>query len=966
MDAEQLAREALGEHANDMVVQRLARVTLDCPLITVVGGSLIRRGQLDPAQLDQDDQVRETILGRFRDALVSDPLVGDPETRTAVLDAVAALQPVRTDDDAFSKTLAQVIGKPFDVIHKHLRGLEEAGVLRRRGASIRVIPDLLGDVVLVQACWDSRSSTSTGYLDRVRAATEGEPLQHLFINASRVDWQVQQKPAAAGPLVDELWALIEADLKAGNIQTRRAVLRVVTRAAYYQPERTIALARWIIDNPTDDPGPEDPSWPYLGVPTYQHVLNDLPAALKHAGYTFDSLPGALELLWQLAQNDDRPTNQITDHPRRVIADLAEFQLGKPIEYNNAVVDIATTWFDSATKISPFDVLRPILATEGSRQTYQQYTLTFQPFALNVDVVHPIRERVIQLALAELGHDDVRRAAAAADTISAALHYPIGMFGRGIADDERKAWTPGFVDTIHRVGTFLGGANPDSVVLVAIREALNWHANYSTTPTRDATRAVFELLRHELTDEVALIIHDGWGHLIHDREPDYTVAQQQIQERLANAVEQLAKLSDEGAVALIVQRLAQESRAFGPGKAMPGPLVGELVKGRPSVAARIVDLIVTGNEPTLDPLLPVVLAAQAELDATAAVEQARELLALNDQQITRSVAQALGWNRGLRPLAKGEHELLLRFARNPDVVVRHAAVVVGQRLAKDAPAIAAELILAVEFSDDAKLADDVFMSFSSGHGLPWAFLTDAQHGLMRTRLVHLADIGHHWINKLIAELSATEPSWVIALLRARIEFAEKLERLGDYRPTPYHWSYPLQVRQHANFTTYLRQLHAWIAGKPDSWIRARMGAELFAAAAGRYDEPVLNVLTEALRSNSRDDHDAVASIIGKGQRTLIWDSPAFVRTALHAAARVDKECRDRVASALWGATISGSRTGTPGKPFQEDIELRDRSREIAQTLPHGSDERRFYEDMARSAESQISQAAHEDSDDGRDW
>jgi hypothetical protein len=109
-EAEALAREALGDQANEAVVRRLAQVTRDCPLVTVAGGVLIRRGQLDLAQLDQGDKVRDAILRGFRDALAADLGVVDRDTHASVLDAVAALQPFRTGDEAFRAALSTLVG----------------------------------------------------------------------------------------------------------------------------------------------------------------------------------------------------------------------------------------------------------------------------------------------------------------------------------------------------------------------------------------------------------------------------------------------------------------------------------------------------------------------------------------------------------------------------------------------------------------------------------------------------------------------------------------------------------------------------------------------------------------------------------------------------------------------------------------------------------------------------------------
>ena len=50
-DADALARQALGPVASEQFVRRLAHLTSDCPLITVVAGVLIQRGQLDATAL---------------------------------------------------------------------------------------------------------------------------------------------------------------------------------------------------------------------------------------------------------------------------------------------------------------------------------------------------------------------------------------------------------------------------------------------------------------------------------------------------------------------------------------------------------------------------------------------------------------------------------------------------------------------------------------------------------------------------------------------------------------------------------------------------------------------------------------------------------------------------------------------------------------------------------------------------
>ena len=52
----------------------------------------------------------------------------------------------------------------------------------------------------------------------------------------------------------------------------------------------------------------------------------------------------------------------------------------------------------------------------------------------------------------------------------------------------RAWTPLFEETISRLGEFAAGERVDPAVVVAIRAALWWHAQYSETAAQDSGRS----------------------------------------------------------------------------------------------------------------------------------------------------------------------------------------------------------------------------------------------------------------------------------------------------------------------------------------------------------------------------------------------------------------------------------------------------------------------------------------------
>lgn len=340
-------------------------LTRDCPLATTVGGFLIRTGALHPRELEQHDRIRGEILLGFRDALLAESAHGDREHRSAVIDAISALQPFRSGRPEFKTAIAELVGIRYSRISHHLRSLEDSGVLIRRGDSLRIVPDLLGDVVLADACFDKRTGVDSGYLSEVLAAATGDALANAFVNISRVDWQVGHllTPAAA-----PFWNLIQQDLEKQEIETHLKVLALLKQVASFRPTPAINAVRWILDHPIEEISSAIDT-PSIFRLAWRHVLDEIPAVLRAASYTLEGLPAACGVLWELAQQDHRPTNQYPNHPFRVLSVLAQYDLHKPPTHNEAILELAESWTDGEWEFSPLKVIEGLVATEGTSQTY---------------------------------------------------------------------------------------------------------------------------------------------------------------------------------------------------------------------------------------------------------------------------------------------------------------------------------------------------------------------------------------------------------------------------------------------------------------------------------------------------------------------------------------------------------------------------------------------------------------------
>jgi hypothetical protein len=884
------------------------------------------------------------------------------------------MQPVPMRDESFTNALVALVGRPLAELLPYIRWLEDAGMLIRRGQAIRIVPDLLGDVILAEACYDERSSVPSGYIARVQRELSGLPLQHVIMNTSRIDWQVAQESLGSVSLVNSLWNAIETEFQSSGIRGRLQLIRLVQKVAYYQPDRALALARWAIENPTKELEETNDVLSKVYPPTYSDVLYEIPALLQHVAYNLEYLSEAADLLWELSKADDRPTNPYPEHPIRLLSDLAAYQPGKPIEFNSAMIDAAERWLEkddvAQLPYSPFDILENIMATEGYDSLSEGTNISFRPYSINHAAVRHLRDRVNALAIKEAKSPDVKRAVRGIEVIGKGLHYPAGLFGRQVSDQEKDVWTPLFIATINQLVDIAGNTALDPVLGIALWQALGWHKDFSQTGTKEAATTIIDVLPTTIEHQLALALHDGWGQLLFGYLQDHQIIEKRQQEWYETIAQELLKdYTSEAIVDMVERRLNTHLRAFG-NVGTPGKFVELLIKHDPQIGRIVCQRAVANSASNLTCILSIILAVMAESDSPTAIETSHSMLKAGNIATTRAVAQAYGWNRGLRPLAldEGEVELLYELAVHEDTFVRNSVIRAAQLVAKDYPGVAAELVSLVKFEDTEAVADELFSIFGTHGYLQWSALTSEQADHVWRQLRYCPDIGGHWITEFLGEISKSNPDGVLRLLKERVEDSEAQSKAEDFRTLPLSWNHPLHIRDSASFLQFLREIRDWMAAQPDSWQRQTYGAKIFCLAARGFDDRVIGVLDEAILSGSENQLIAVASILREVPRTFVWDQADFVKRALRAAARYGEESIQQISGALFSSATRGTRSGRPGQPFPEDREQRNRSSELAKTLPPGSVEANFYRSLERSAMENIrwSTERGEQIMDGRNW
>ncbi|HXZ76289.1 MAG TPA: hypothetical protein VEH31_36205, partial [Streptosporangiaceae bacterium] len=919
-EAQQLAREALGADASPGLAEWLAAIAPDCPLIIVVGAALIKRGSLDPAHLHTTSHIRIEVMEAFRDAMIAGMSTGDPQTGREVLNAVAALQPVRIDDDDFRSAMSALAQRRFDQIMPYLSSLEAAGILRRRRTSLRIVPDLLGDAVLTGASVDAVSGVPVGYLDQVYRAADGAALGNVFINASRVDWQIQQGNRGHASLVQPLWELVNTQFAQAGIHGRVALLQLLKKVAAFQPRPLLALIRWALANPTQECEPSDHPLARLYVPDYDDVRHELAPLLENIAYNLDHLTEAADLLWQLAETDPRPTNQFPHHPIRVLSRLISYAPTTPLRYHEELLATAARWFDRPDLgdllYSPFEVLEPLLVTEAVVQSSDGLSLTMTTYPVSPDVVQGLRNQVLDLAFTELTSPDNRRAVRAARAIGSSLVYP-ALHCDDPAPDQTAmdGWTPVFAETIERVGSLAADSRLDPVVVIALREALVWHYRYSPTKTKIIARKVRHGLPDSLDHRLALVLHDGWGNLLAETDDPSNRRQETDATFEAVAAEAIHAWPDPELADRLEQRLTAEHRAFGNDIRHASFFVWPLARQRPSIADELCRRVLRDQASILVDLIPAALGRLLEADPGHGLAHAHDLVQTGNLAVVRNVAHTLGWGRGGRTsLVDGEADLLRSLIRHEDPAIRGLTVAAGRVLGQAYPALAAELVTTVRFADSAAVADEVAAAFGAPGYLRWNDLSGSQASDLLSQLTDCPSIREYHITQLLKVICDHEPEAVVGLLIRRIEIWEQAGSPRGYEPLPRAWQNAPHFTAHPQYAELLRTVHRWMTNGIESWQRQYFGSELFALVAGNFDQEALSVLQEALESSDPRKVKAAGSILSQAPRTLLWDHVDFVTKALNTALQHGDDVVQQVAGGLQAAAIRGFRWGVARQPF----------------------------------------------------
>ncbi|GCD40353.1 ATP-binding protein [Streptomyces paromomycinus] len=937
--ATELAAEVLGaSHAH--LARRLAAAVGDCPLLLVFSAVRIADGRLDPGRLESDVHLHQEL----RDAFVGEALAGSPapDTDRGLLHAVAALQPLRLAEQGFLDLLADLLDTGHAQLRAQLERLIRCGVLTRRGTSVRILPDLLGDVLLAEVALDPVTGASTGYLEQILARGAGVPVVHALVNTSRLDWQWSHLRSGGRSPVEELWQAVTDAYAHSGLAERHRLLGIAEQIAPYQPRRVLRLVQAAMDGARAGG---------------EHPLECLAPVLAGVALDPAHLGEAMELLWLLGKDDLRPLAQHPDAPLRVLSDLASYAPGKPLLYQHAMVDAVARWAQQgpvrSTDRMPFALLDALFASEAMQARSEDgHTLTLCRLPVAYDWVAPIMQQAYEVLLDAYGAADAVRAGAAARSMEVVL--------RSLSERDAQVQ----VEALDALAERTGQVQPGPLVALAVRRAVHWHEQYGSPATAAAARAVVEALPDSVTHRLAVWVYSDWYDWLESAEEgDTQKAQAHWFGQLDRVVADLGVLPEDAVWGMLRDLLTDGAQVFPDSPPASAALVEALTRVRPSFAAVLVrEAAACGDLLTLGLVAPA-LAALWSADTGTAREAAEKLASAGSAAGARAVVQAgrarLITGESLHP---DEYALARQLAAHADARVRaevmDLAITMLRHTAPREQAIA--LLCSVAFADVAFGAAAFGWAFVGPRALSWAELTPPQRAFCQGELVGTATLRDHRAQRALAALSDTHADEALTVLMQRVEAWEE-ELCPGYEPLPYRWSAPLAFGRSPGRAELLRRLQQWLAAdRRHPWRRELYGGVLFASVAGEaFDAEVKAVIADAVRSGDEQQVSGVTPLLAHAPQGLVWEEPQFVADLLIAAARHSRDLYNKVGSSLFSSVTTGMKTTSPGQPYPRDLDLREKAAQVRATLPPGSPHERLYAALEEHADREISRALTED-------
>jgi len=935
---------------DSVVIRQVAAMTKESPLITIIGSRLIVDKKI--RILKNDVQFRKIILDKFLEEFV--PLSKD-RILNKLLQYIAALSPIRPDDQHLINALSQSLKIEKDEVAAKLVEFENAGLLLRIGGLVKIVPDLVSDHILYQVC--VLKGVSTPFPKRVYAEFPHEYASNLLRNVAELEWRIQSDNKRISLLI-EVWEDIYKQFKDSTNYGRLHLLGHIEKAAIFQPHQALKLVEFAINNPSKVK--KEKRITLKGMPSWTHdeVLRKLPDILRSISVHQDCLRKTCELLWELGKADKRELNSHPDHAIRVLSDIVGYKNPYQLVTTKKCIvefleDLILRPDFYKYKDAMFPIIDAILRKEGELRFSEPGGFTIQPYILNGKALLPLRSRAVRI----LGKMFLQQKHASAITkayssLVKALHYITGSFGRVISKEEEDQWLPEQIEILGILKTGLD-KNKATSLRILVKKEMEWFSNHARhDETKDLAKRILGMIDMEdysycLYRSVMGDFSEFWG-----TEIEIDNRQKLFEDRLNSmAVEFKQKVKTAQGVEKKLESVLGELNAYGLNP-KANFLIAKIAQTDSKLAISLYSSVLKKPKSVLaiyssNLLWPL----RGVIPDTNFDKLVKNGIATKDKEIISNILHSYAWGGFVSALNTSDiSNLKTILSLNLNDLMPNLLTVITN-LGKFKPEVAKGFLLAMPV--ESGWSERFCGSVNTAYGVPFSCFTRSDLSKMLKKLtkINLFKGEHFRTEEFLKQIGNTYPDLLISFLLKRLKFSySNASKDLEYVPFPYLGFNDdlIDFNKLTGHEKLIRQLRSTtLYGRDTFWL-----PKLFQTISGNYNDFSLQILSEWLNSRNLKKLTGLSLLLREADEHILCDKYKFIGELIKEASLTSSECLRRVKSDLFSIAVGVERKYGPGEPPPKLVSLKESSIKTSEFFDATHPARLFYQDIATYAENTI--------------
>jgi hypothetical protein len=874
-----IAKEMLGPvyaHLADW----LAEVSKDTPLITVVGGKLIAKGQITPDLLANNQEFRRAVFNKFAEECAGQlPAGGRPKRE--LLELIAAVQPIDEQKDNFVAKASVFLSLRPDEIRRGFGALEQTEILVRSGGRLRIVPDLFADYLLENASVDG-SGTASGFADAVFAFFEESHLSNLLKNLAELDWRITQS-GNQSHLLENIWSLISTRFRAQNAAERTHFLREVKDITVFQPVNVETL----IQIAMDDEAKPVKQWGFRS--TQLDILAQLPALLGITIFNEKISSDAFDRLWLLAHNE---SDSVSGPAQRSLKEAIGYRKYKNAIFNDRILALVEKRSENIAayqgNFTPLSFMDELLDREVDDTELKGRAFSISALPVNYDVVKGLRERALRIIDYALYAEEPRIGVSAVRSLASVLAEFHPKLRMGVTKEE-QTWQDGErLRVLDLLRQRLSAGNVSLQVVWKINRSLKWTAGRATqsAAVRDSAAMLLQDAPHpELFDLFDVLCTNEYEE---NTEADgFNIPSLRRREQQNSAIASLRQKIPqvEGQIRAIEQLLQQAVRANIEPKSVDSVLTQ--MCGERAFLEGLSHHVQKYEQSILASVAGIAVREWRHVDHTQYARYGFLFAESPNVRMARSVASVVSYGPPLTEAIRQDLEILTVLAQRKEPYVLMPVLDGLKRLTKtkvfSAPILAP--ITSVNVGDDPILAKEYCNVFGP-YGASPTLLDKASLAKILANLVAVEELDRDAFGGFVANVCGIAPLAIVSFFEGRIAHAGILEdkvQDTDYEaiPSSFSWSTLSAARESPDYQTALRGLRDLVKRFPEHAVHL---IPIF-WHMGTTDTSTFLVLDELLHTQDPEDSSWVIKLLSGAPKGLALNHPMF---AIH----VLTECAHR--------------------------------------------------------------------------